>query len=246
MTLPKNLPQTDYIQGFWRLDENMVGGGPAFDYSGNGNHLTDVNSVEDSASGKIGRCRDFELGNSEYLYITDANQTGLDITGDMTICAWIKPESIQEMVVVGKDVSGNRAYILTVNTSDKLQFSVFKSGGGESNIASTASLTSGTWYHICGVYNSVGDGSSIMDLYIDGISDASQVTNAVSPILDSPSWFGIGAREYAGSNKYFDGLIDEVIVWNTCLTAAEVLAVKNITAYSYGGTDATFLLNMMR
>ena len=46
------------------------------------------------------------------------------------------------------------------------------------------------------------------------------------------------------TTNYFDGLIDEVIVWNKCLTAAEVLEVKNITAYSFA--NASFLLNMMR
>jgi hypothetical protein len=33
---------------------------------------------------------DLELSSSQYAYITDANQTGLDITGDFTIEAWIK------------------------------------------------------------------------------------------------------------------------------------------------------------
>ena len=36
---------------------------------------------------------DLEKGSSQYAYITDVSQTGLDVTGDFTIEAWIKLES---------------------------------------------------------------------------------------------------------------------------------------------------------
>ena len=49
----------------------------------------------------------------------------------------------------------------------------------------------------------------------------------VDDIVDNDAAFIIGARE--GPVNCIDGLIDEVIVWNTCLTAAEMLQVKNIS-----------------
>jgi hypothetical protein len=228
--LPTNLPQRANIQGFWRLDENATGGIPAFDYSGNGNHLTDVNTTTYYAGGKIAGCRDFEASNSEYLTIDDADQTGLGITGNITIAAWVKPETIPaDMVIVGKwTAAAQLSYKLYIESTDSsICFGVSNNGTTDNEHNSNASAASvGTWVHVVGVY----DGSYLYT-YVDGLENGTP-TSYSSGINDGTDVFRIGA--YGGAGRPFDGLIDEVIIWNTALTATEVLAVKNITEYSYG------------
>ena len=224
------LPQAANIQAFYRMEETS---GTRADLSDNANTLQDNNSVL-YGTGHIGNAADFELGNDEYLSIADGSQTGLDITGDMTIACWVKLESTPatEMGVVTKDKDSARCYNFAITAgTTKPRFDIFKAGGNHTLITANTSLVAGTWYHICGTYNYIGDGSSELNIYVDGLADATEKTNAVGPIADTVAWFGVGAREYSGYPSYFDGLIDEVIVWNKCLTAAEVLQVKNITKY---------------
>ena len=227
--IPTNLPQRDYIQGLWHLDENAVGGIPAFDYSGNGNHLTDVNTTTANSGGKLSSyCRDFEASNSEYLYITDANQTGLDIAGDnLVIAAWIKLEAGNTQMIATKWVENDECYYLFLDGTAKINFSISKDGTSLTSETGDTTISAGTWYHVCGVYN----GTDIR-VYVDGLLDNASPTSLTGNIHDDTTAnFCVGAD--SAGNYPFDGLIDEVIVWNTALTAAEVLAVKNITAYTY-------------
>ena len=71
---------------------------------------------------------DLELSSSQYLSITDGNQTGLDLNSDFTIECWIKLEQLPStvgnlMVIVGKDdryTESYRAYMLYLTVDDKL------------------------------------------------------------------------------------------------------------------------------
>ena len=237
--IPTNLPQRANIQGLWHLDENAVGGIPAFDYSGNGNHLSDVNTTTANSSGKIGYCRDFEESNSEYLYITDGNQTGLNITGEITLACWIKFETLPStaggaMTFIGKynTTGDNRSYyILQDDDDNKVKFRLSSDGTlGNSTLASsnTALSSTGTWYHVAATLNQTTDK---MQTYINGSADGSEVSYT-SNIADKTASFRLGAYD---NGVYMDGLIDEVIVWNTALTDSEVSTVYDITEYKYGG-----------
>lgn len=229
MSLPINLPQRDHIKGWWELNEEA---GVRADSSGNGNTLQDNNTVLFGA-GVIGNAADFELDTSEYLSITDALQTGLDITGEITICAWVKMESITSThIVVSKyDGSDNqRAYSVDVRSTG-LTFILSPNGTNGTSATSIDTFDLATWYHLTATLNQTTD---LMQIYINGLANGDAVSYTTD-IYDNTKKFIIGASEYTEVTGFFDGLIDEVIVWNKCLTAAEVLQVKNISKYNYGG-----------
>lgn len=230
MAIPTNLPQRSNIQGLWHLDEAS---GNALDVSDNGNDLTETSGTIVSAAGKIGTCRDFERGDTEYFTIADGSQSGLDITGEITICAWIKLESIGIVQgIAGKYTSNaNRAYLIWINNNNRIYANLSPDNTNVSTASSTATLGTATWYHVAFTLNQTTDK---IQCYIDGLANGSEVSYTTN-INNSTCPFEIGKFGAPANNTFFDGLIDEVIVWNTCLTAAEVLAVKNITAYSYGG-----------
>jgi len=231
MAIPSNLPQTDYIQGLWHLDETS---GTRYDETTNDNDLSDINTVG-YASGKIGNAADFELSNSEYLSITDGDQTGLGITGEITICAWIKPESINiNQEIVSKITSDNynqRCYDLLVAFTNEIYFRLSADGINETIAISTDTLSAGSFYHICATLNQTTDK---MQIYINGSANGNAVSYT-SDIFDGSKRFMIGTYDrQEGLTYFFDGLIDEVIVWNKALTAEEVSQVYNISAYHYG------------
>jgi hypothetical protein len=71
---PTPVPVPD-LQGYWTLDEV---GGQRLDSSGQGNHLTDNNTVA-SALGQLGLAASFESDDWQWLSISDGSQSGLDI-----------------------------------------------------------------------------------------------------------------------------------------------------------------------
>ena len=147
--IPINLPQKSNIQGFWKLNELS---GTRYDETVNKNNLTDNNTVL-YAAGKIGNAADFELDTSEYLSITDAAQTGLDITGEISITFWIKLESIGiSQIIVSKYsfTDNKRAYSISIGSADnKMYFNLSPNGAAPVTSAiSTDALNAATWYHI--------------------------------------------------------------------------------------------------
>lgn len=219
-------PQSGSIQGHWLLDEAS---GDRSDETGNSNDLTDTNTVESSTDAKQGaRSADFELDNSEKLVITDANQTGLDVTGDFSFTCWIKMES--------QPGSGGRTVFLSKwNNSDtakraylfgyfndagtkNLELQVVDSGGTSRAARQNQTLTNGTWYHLGVVYDaSAGE----VDFYVDGsATGASPFTSMGTSIRDVDADFNIGGLMNAGLEH--DGLMDDAVFWNTELTSSEM------------------------
>ena len=224
-----NLPKKSNIQGFWRLEETS---GTRYDLSTNKNNLTDNNTVG-YAIGKIGNAADFEASNLEYLSITDAAQTGLDITGEITISCWIKPESIgSTYVIIGKwKPEGNFSYQLNQRYMGEIQnqimFQLSPNGSAATTAYSSSKVSAGNWYHIAATLNQTTDK---MQVYFNGSADGASVSYT-SNIYNSNAPFYVGND--SGMIYYYDGLIDEIIIWNTCLTADEIAQVYGITEYKY-------------
>jgi hypothetical protein len=223
------LPQLSYIQGFWRFEDNFT------DLSTNGYTLTETSGTIPFVTGKIGKAADFEEGDTEYLTIANASCANLRITGNLTISAWIKAESFPDdycTIVAKYSLNSKRAYMLTLydtgTGTDKIRFNVSNNGTDFNYIVGGTTLSAGSWYHVCGVY----DGTNIY-VYLNGSSDAIPVSHATG-INNADTPFNVGCRLDGADavERYFDGLIDEVIIWNTALTANEVKDVYNIQSTS--------------
>ncbi len=213
------------LEGYWTLDEAS---GQRSDSSGNGNHLADYNTVG-SASGQVNGAADFEANNAEYLAISDASQVGLDITGNLTIAAWIRTESSHDGMIVAKYVSSgnNRSYALYVSTDEAIKCYLSPDGSSVTQ-AYTANgvITTGSWTHVACVY----DGSSIT-VYIDGEVASNGANNPRSysgGIANRSADFNIGAWNN-GASVYFDGRLDEVRVYSRALSGSEINDLMNGT-----------------
>ena len=233
MTMPL-LPQQGSIKGMWKLDEYSAGTGAVTrnDSSSKANHLIDTNTTA-SGTAKIGAySASFVAANSEKLSISDATQTGLDITNNLTICYWGKysaSANLSGLYTICKWLGTTRSYLLGVET--KVLLMISSDGGWVSDAANkcigTTTILAATWYHFAGTFAS-GTGK----VYLNG---SLETTNSTMPasIYNNAIEFAVGSAN-AGGN-FTDGLVDEVIVWNTILTADEILRVKNITSYCYAG-----------
>jgi hypothetical protein len=61
-----------------------------------------------------------------------------------------------------------------------------------------------------------------MKVYVNGVLDNSTST-AVGPIQSTSSNVNIGRRSYPGAESPFNGLIDEVRIYNKALSQDEIL-----------------------
>jgi hypothetical protein len=181
---------------------------------------------------------DLEKASSQFASISDAAQTGLDITDKITIEVWAKHESFvnndyHTCVIKGRDSYAhdsicNYALRVAVDGSGNATIQFYYNDGSGFHVfqQTTPSLVTGTYFHIAVTFT-FGQGADIK-LYVD----VSPVTgtwvagngNAAVPANDN--YFSIGAIHILDGapapDEEMDGLFDEVRVWNCIRTQDEI------------------------
>ena len=173
--------------------------------------------------------------------VVEVNDTSgkLDITGALTISAWIKFDEKggvnSTRHIAGKDRAGgptSDGFSLKhqmSSSNDSVEFLIAENGVNTNLVASTsltdltnASVTAGNegWVHVVGVL----DPDNFMHLYINGQLDAaySEAVEGVPSAIDSvPTPFTIG-RLHNSTTHSFNGAIDDVQVYAGVLSPEEI------------------------
>jgi len=199
------------------------------------NTLTNYNTVtNDTVNYKQGNASaDEEYSSSQVLYILDTNlnagypgKSGVDTT--MSICFWIKPESFPNTheIIYGKwgaEGGNQRSIKIATYTSNKIYlFNGYGSGTAEESVGYGTALSTGIWYHVGITYNSADksyririwddNAGSLLDADTTG-TFANAMSIEASPVM-------IGSTPTATLS--WDGLIDEMVVFNDILTTDEI------------------------
>lgn len=169
---------------------------------------------------------DLESGSGQYFSITDAAQTDLDLSSDFTLETWIKLESVPTSgnyySIIGKwdDTGNNRQYVLNYENNSgvgALRIYTSSDGTNNENDAVSYTLSTGTWYHVA-----ITKSGTSATFYINGSSIGS-VSFSNGAIYNGGAHFTVGAIDVqATARQLFDGLIDDVRVWNVARSAQEV------------------------
>jgi hypothetical protein len=183
------------------------------DISGNGNTGT-ISNTTWSTAGKFGGALSFN-GSNSWVTVPDANS--LDLTR-MTLEAWVRPSSLSAWRdVLIKEQTGELVYALYANNpADRPSGIVYI--GGELKADGTAKLPLNTWTHLATTY----DGSTLR-LYVNGTQVSSRAVTGSMPA--STGALRIGGDSLWG--EYFNGLIDEVRIYNRALSATEIQTDMN-------------------
>ncbi len=153
--------------------------------------------------------------------VTAPQTTGL--TSSFTLDAWIKPDSL----------TGRNPVVFERGTSlnDRVGLQILGDGGlcayfdstTCSVVAPAGTITTGTFTHVALVMD---DTSNQVRLYVDGMLVATATDNR-SP-SGSLGMLTIGDSPTSGQNgEFFDGLVDEVEVFNRALTEVEIQSIVN-------------------
>ena len=215
-----------------------------------GNTLTDNNAVGVEAVDfkTADQCADFN-GTDEFFSVADGDlDAGFPFkSGDthkkISVCFWMKIGSLdatsQYQVSKYSTADADRswaAYI--VGTSDWFKMIIgYNSGASFQAYDTFHALVTGRWYHV-GVRFQDSDKSFTFRIWDDTASSVilDFDDNFTQNIWIDDADFCIGARESGSS--YFDGLLDEVVIFKDILTDAEI---DEIRAGTYGAAAGTNL-----
>jgi len=201
------------IVGLWHLDEGVDT--TANDSSGNGNHGTVFGASW--ALGKFGNALSFD-GINDYVDC-GSNVGSFDLSEPFTIEAWINPALNNKNNVIYGNAWAEPGYHVRVTLENKVRFILIQTGSIYKGIDSSA-LTAG-WHHIAAVWNGIS-----VKIYIDGDDDSQiAIENGTVTTITTTANTKIGLDTIAAKH-YFNGIIDEVRIWDGALTADQI-------AYNY-------------
>jgi hypothetical protein len=205
-------PPTNGLVAHWGFNEGS--GTTANDSSGNGRTATLVNNPS-WVAGKVGPHALGFNGGSQYV---NAAPSG-SLSGTFTVMGWANPSNTNPMDIVGTRGPGEYSFDMKFANGNLIHGDI---GNGSSWITTSAdasfSYTTGTWYHVAYVVTPTG-----YSIYVNGVLVGSGTYGTSTPLLyDSNHPIKIG--QYGGGSEYFNGMIDEVRIYNRALNAAEIAA----------------------
>ena len=209
----------------WPLDDGS--GTVAADVTGNGSDGT-LNGDPQWVAGKIGGALEFDGDD----YVDCGNQDILNFgTNDWTITAWIRttqPDPDRGTIFAnGSDNSGGIRFTLATHEANPNHITLTTDDNSTKTQALGATVVNdGEWYHIAGMRQ-----GTTISVYVNGVLDG---TNTVPAGIDFSG--SSQAHAYLGAidgnsdpatvalEKIYVGIIDDVRVYNSALTEAELQA----------------------
>ncbi len=202
----------------WKLDDGT--GLTAVDSEGG--HDGTLTSGPVWVTGQLGGALNFD-GSNDYVDVGT-----FDVSGSgLTTMGWFNADSLPATTdprIVSKASSTAEAdawwqlSILTSASNANIRLRTKAGGTTSTLIDSSTNLNPGQWYFAVGTYNAA---TGQMKLYLDGTEVASQLHPAGGAIDTNPTVpVAIGANGTA--EQFFDGVLDDVRVYNRALNATEI------------------------
>jgi PKD repeat protein len=217
---------------FWRLDQ-ATGSTSALDYAGF-DDLTLSAGVTAGAAGAIN-------GDTDTASTFSGTNTGLGATQNpvqgpdtFTESAWFRTTSTSGGKIVGfgsskTGQSSNYDRHLYLNSSSQLVFGVYNNANY--TITTPTKYNDGAWHQVTGTLSGSG-----MALYVDGRLIGTN-TGTIAGQSYSGYWRVGGDSTWSGS-QYLNGSIDDVAIYPTALTLAQVRKQYLDAGYTVPGSSA--------
>jgi hypothetical protein len=152
-----------------------------------------------------------------------------------SISAWVNMSSATNRIIIAKedDTTGNTKmeYDLYSDGSNKLHFAIYdQSSGGYIGRTWNSAFPTGSWHHVTATYDGSANNSGIK-LYSDGVrmdnADFSggnfhYLYNTTAPLM-----IGYFISNDGNRHGYFNGLMDDVRIYNYALTPVQVQTLYN-------------------
>jgi hypothetical protein len=218
----------DNLVSYWNLDE--TGTNTRVDSHGS-NDLGQYGTMSSTTDGTMGEVADFS--GSSGLLLAYASQTGLTITGDITINCWFNADVVAGAFVSKWHHASKNQYRLTSSNNVSLEFATDDNCGGYTygiHNQAVSTMSTGTWYMVTAVRT-----GTTSEIFRNGVS---QGTATVQTSASCTADLSLGYE--AGRNVlFFNGRMTRTGIWNSALSGAEVTELYNSGAgLTYSELDA--------
>jgi chitodextrinase len=198
------------------------------DFSGHSNTGSVVNAVWTTA-GKFGKAL---LFNGSNAVVTVPDAASLKLTSGMTLEAWVNPTAVN---TGWKDIiyKGNDNYYLEGSSPSGAPMIGITIGAAQTEVFGTNPLPTNTWTFLAATY----DGATLR-FFVNGTQVSAQARTG--NIVTSNNPLQIGGDSIWG--QFFQGIIDEVRVYNVALTPGQIQADM---ATALGGSSPAVSLSAL-
>jgi hypothetical protein len=225
-TMAQNLPNyvpANGLVGWWPFNGN------ANDESGNGYNgiVTDATLTNDRF-GNENNAYAFN-GTNDYIDLLDSN-----LLNDFSVNLWIKPNMSSSRNTIISKFTNNSSFpngweaLIDFNTN----IGELVIGNAVVGTYSTT-VDTGVWYNVCFVYDYV---NLTMNTYLNGALIHNDTAFIVNP---NNVLFRIGARSNTPPIFFYNGIVDDVGIWNHTLNQQEITDLHNGNSVITGFNSAT-------
>jgi len=194
-------------------DDSSAGDGHAIEYDGATNGFG-----WEPAGGRIGGA--INLDGTSYLVDLSAHIGVFSPLTAGTIAGWFKTTAPGAIFSSNETGSDDRITV-EVLADGTLSVTITNADVDLVNIVSVNPVNDAAWHH----FAVTQDGSSGATLYIDGSSvDTAAIVNSTDWFgsVDGQNYITLGRDLRVGADSYFEGLIDDVRIYDVALSGAEV------------------------
>lgn len=168
-------------------------------------------------------------GVDEYMNVTDVDNLSFGngtTDSPFSISAWVKMNDATRFRIVGK-YDSNLEYLFSTGGTDKIVFNCYdNSTSARIGRQYSTALTSfeGQWIHLVATYNG-SSSSSGLKIYLNGsrVDDTDSNSGTYTAMENTTAPLEIGKN----LTTYANGLIDETAIFNSELSASDVIAIYN-------------------
>jgi hypothetical protein len=197
---------------YYKLDQNST------DLSSQTNDGSDTSTAVNLTDGKLGGAYDFDGSNSR---VTVTDHASLDVTGNLTISVWVYPQGASGNdggwgggIVSKYHASDQSGYHLNYEIGTAKTFKIMANSQTGAATTGTIDYNSG-WYHIVGTIQ-----GTTAKIYVNGVLNNTASVTA-STANNNNVLIGQALVSHP-TDRGFNGLIDEVAIFNRTLSAGEI------------------------
>ncbi len=219
------------LVSYWRLGESS--GTTANDSKGS-NNLTYAGGFTLSQPSLIAGDRDSSVkfnGSTGWAHV--ASSTGINGDTSVSMECWVSiPSNPTGQVKFIFSVNANDVWI-GIETTGKVSTNYYLVSSGNVKISSTNAISTGVAHHLVSTFNTTG---GVLTLYVDG-AQVNQITNAHAIHWEASANISIGSETGGTTSYMLNGTVDEVAIYNTALSQAQVTS-----HYNSGRSSSNFLM----
>jgi len=199
------------LMGYWKFDEGS--GDTAFDTSGSNNNGTLMGPTW--VDGRYDMGLHFD-GIDDYLLVNGS--ATLQVSAPFTLELWAKVGGTtgSYQIMLDHGWNGNNSFYLMEFQPNGVvpQFAVFNDASVNGYAVSSINVQIGDWVHLVGTYDKYA-----VRIYVNGTLAGDNYLTGGLNVTDKP--INVGAR--SDLNYYFNGTVDNVVIYNRALSAEEVM-----------------------